>query len=107
VFRNQLPQALDVPHRRTGEAQRFDLRPRPDFRVGNPASAQPVILPAHDAKLVGVRAHGGEPARHFRRELLLKKSNMNRDARLAVFAKYFGRPTLATSSVVRTNVSTG
>ncbi|HXC01655.1 MAG TPA: hypothetical protein VNU49_03315 [Opitutaceae bacterium] len=46
---------------------------------------QPIILPADHAKFILVRPYRGQLPGGFRRELLLKKSNMDRNSLPAIF----------------------
>ena len=63
----------------------LDLRPHPNLRIRSSDPAQPIILSTDYTKLILVAAHGCKLPCNFRCELLLKKSNMDRNARLAIF----------------------
>ena len=56
----------------------------PDFGVGRPNPAQPKELPADDVKLVVACPYGREGPGRRRGKFALEKSNMDRDAGLAL-----------------------
>jgi len=106
VFGNQLAEAGDIPHGRSRQAERLHLRQRPDFGIRRSDTAQPIILPANHTELILGSAQGGQLPRAIGRQLLGQEAHVDRNSRLAILGEHFACPSRATSSVVRTNVST-